>query len=85
MCPTTVCAFSIALRVVVELFLDGFDRQPAHLPQTSAARAAGLARAGMIFRQKLKQGLLKPDGTKEGPHCMDTYRYVGLFLHLITC
>lgn len=30
----------------------------------------------MIFRQKLKQGLIKPDGTKEGPHCMDTYRYV---------
>ncbi|KAG6821483.1 hypothetical protein H0H93_010207 [Arthromyces matolae] len=54
----------------------GFDEQPSHLPQTPAARAAGLARATMIFRQNLKKGLLKPDGTKEGPFCMDTYRWM---------
>ncbi|KAF8659855.1 hypothetical protein AX16_001740 [Volvariella volvacea WC 439] len=54
----------------------GFDEQPKHLRQTAAARAAGLARAVMIFRQRLKQGLLKPEGTKEGPFCMDTYRWM---------
>lgn len=30
----------------------------------------------MIFRQQLRRGLVKPDGTKEGPFCMDTYRQV---------
>jgi len=30
----------------------------------------------MIFRQKLKQGLIPPEGTKEGPYCMDTYRWM---------
>ncbi len=30
----------------------------------------------MIFRQKLKRGQLKPEGTKEGPFCMDTYRWM---------
>lgn len=53
---------------------DGFDRPPAHLGQTPAARAAGIARAAMIFRQRLKQGLIEPESTKEGPICMDTYR-----------
>jgi len=53
---------------------DGFDAQPTHLPQTPAGRAATIARGVMIFRQKLKQGLVKPDATKEGPLCMDTYR-----------
>ncbi|KAG6833240.1 hypothetical protein H0H87_009861 [Tephrocybe sp. NHM501043] len=57
-------------------YLDGFDGQPSHLPQTPAARAAGLARAAMIFRKNLKQGLLTPDSTKEGPICMDTYRWM---------
>ena len=71
----TVRALSQFLHTQLMPTLDGFDRQPAHLPQTNAARAAGLARATMIFRQKLKQGLIKPDGNKEGPHCMDTYRY----------
>ncbi|KAK2463609.1 hypothetical protein APHAL10511_004360 [Amanita phalloides] len=54
----------------------GFDPHPSHLPQTAAARAAGLARAAMIFRKQLKQGTLKPDATKEGPICMDTYRWM---------
>lgn len=30
----------------------------------------------MLFRHKLKHGLIKPEATKEGPICMDTYRYV---------
>ncbi|KAF8889312.1 acyltransferase ChoActase/COT/CPT [Infundibulicybe gibba] len=54
----------------------GFDGHPKHLPQTPAARAAGIARAAMIFRQKLKRGLIKPDGTKDGALCMDTYRWM---------
>ncbi|KAF8074925.1 acyltransferase ChoActase/COT/CPT [Lyophyllum atratum] len=54
----------------------GFDEHPSHLPQTPAARAAGLARAAMIFRKNLKSGVLKPDATKEGPICMDTYRWM---------
>ncbi|KAF8967724.1 carnitine acetyl transferase [Flammula alnicola] len=54
----------------------GFDNQPSHLPQSPAARAAGITRAAMIFRQKLKQGLVKPESTKEGPICMDTYRWM---------
>ncbi|KAF9461247.1 acyltransferase ChoActase/COT/CPT [Collybia nuda] len=54
----------------------GFDAHPAHLPQTPVARAASIARAAMIFRQQLKMGLIKPDATKEGPLCMDTYRWM---------
>ncbi|KAJ8521273.1 hypothetical protein ONZ45_g2023 [Pleurotus djamor] len=54
----------------------GFDRQPAHLPQSPAGRAATLARAAMIFRQNLKQGLIKPEATREGALCMDTYRWM---------
>lgn len=54
----------------------GFDAHPPHLPQTAVARAAGIARAAMIFRQQLKNGSLKPDETKEGPICMDTYRWM---------
>ncbi|KIK61686.1 hypothetical protein GYMLUDRAFT_166051 [Collybiopsis luxurians FD-317 M1] len=55
---------------------DGFDDHPSHLPQTPAARAAALARGAMLFRKKLKQGKLSPEGTKEGPFCMDTYRWM---------
>ncbi|KAG6812724.1 hypothetical protein H0H92_000941 [Tricholoma furcatifolium] len=54
----------------------GFDEQPSHLPQTPAARAAALARSAMMFRRNLKQGSITPDGTKEGPMCMDTYRWM---------
>ncbi|KAK7056386.1 hypothetical protein VNI00_002940 [Paramarasmius palmivorus] len=43
---------------------------------TPAARAAALARGTMLFRQKLKLGQLTPEGTKEGPFCMDTYRWM---------
>ncbi|KAJ6620571.1 acyltransferase ChoActase/COT/CPT [Mycena sp. CBHHK59/15] len=41
-----------------------------------AARAAGLARATMLFRQQLKRGIIEPEATKEGPICMDTYRWM---------
>jgi carnitine O-acetyltransferase len=68
--------FPLPTRLIPNPSPDGFDRQPAHLPQTPAARAAALARAAMIFRQKLKRGQITPDGTKEGPLCMDTYRCV---------
>jgi carnitine O-acetyltransferase len=54
---------------------EGFDAHPPHLPQTPVARAAGLARAAMVFRKQLKQGLVEPDASKEGPICMDTFRY----------
>ncbi|ESK97823.1 carnitine acetyl transferase [Moniliophthora roreri MCA 2997] len=54
----------------------GFDAHPAHLEQTPAARAAALARGTMLFRQKLKLGQVTPEGTKEGPFCMDTYRWM---------
>ncbi|KAG6902596.1 hypothetical protein C0995_014603 [Termitomyces sp. Mi166 len=54
----------------------GYRDSPPHLPPTPAARAAGLARAAMIFRQNLKKGLMEPDSTKEGPLCMDTYRQI---------
>jgi carnitine O-acetyltransferase len=65
-------------------FLDGFDAQPSHLPQTPAGRAAGLARACMIFRQQLKHGLLQPEGTKEAPLCMDTYRSVNPLIYIVS-
>ncbi|KAF9531679.1 acyltransferase ChoActase/COT/CPT [Crepidotus variabilis] len=54
----------------------GFDNSPSHLSQTPISRAAGITRATMLFRQQLKQGLIKPEGTKEGPLCMDTYRWM---------
>ncbi|KAH9479541.1 Carnitine O-acetyltransferase, mitochondrial [Psilocybe cubensis] len=61
-------------------YLDGFDKSPNNqrkeVTNHPAARAAGIARATMIFRQKLKQGLIKPEATKEGPFCMDTYRWM---------
>ncbi|KAF5377779.1 hypothetical protein D9757_008057 [Collybiopsis confluens] len=59
-----------------ESLSDGFDDHPAHLTQTPAARAAALARGAMLFRKKLKQGKLSSEGTKEGPFCMDTYRWM---------
>ncbi len=30
----------------------------------------------MIFRQQLKRGQAVAEGTKEGPFCMDTYRWM---------
>ncbi|KDQ61402.1 hypothetical protein JAAARDRAFT_123269 [Jaapia argillacea MUCL 33604] len=54
----------------------GFDDVPAHLSGSPVSRAAGITRAAMLFRQRVKQGLLKPDATKEGPFCMDTWRWM---------
>ena len=55
---------------------DGFEPQSAHLPQTPVARAAAITRAAMLFRQKLRAGQLSPEGVRDTPFCMDTYRYV---------
>ncbi|KAG9313003.1 acyltransferase ChoActase/COT/CPT [Chiua virens] len=54
----------------------GFKPQPAHLPQTPAARAAGITRAAMLFRQNLRSGQLAPDANKDSQFCMDTYRWM---------
>ena len=56
--------------------LGGFKPQPAHLPQTPAARAAGLTYAAMLFRQRLRSGKLTPDTVKGVEFCMDAYRSV---------
>ena len=55
---------------------DGFKEHPAHLPQTAVHRAASLVRAVMTFREQYKLGQVPPEATKEGPICMDTWRYV---------
>lgn len=54
----------------------GFDSQPAYLSKSPVSRAATIARGVMHFRQQLKQGLIKPEATREGPICMDTYRWM---------
>ncbi|KZT67345.1 acyltransferase ChoActase/COT/CPT [Daedalea quercina L-15889] len=54
----------------------GFDAHPVHLPQTALHRAASIVRAGMLFRQQYKLGKLPPEATKEGPICVDTYRWM---------
>lgn len=56
--------------------IDGFNAHPAHLPQTPLHRAASIVRAVMLFRQQLKLGQLPPEATKEGPICVDTYRWM---------
>ncbi|GJE93891.1 choline/carnitine O-acyltransferase [Phanerochaete sordida] len=54
----------------------GFKDHPAHLPQESLNRAAHIVRATMLFRQQFKLGQVKPEATKEGPICMDTWRWM---------
>ncbi|QRV74305.1 carnitine O-acetyltransferase [Ceratobasidium sp. AG-Ba] len=54
----------------------GFTPHPSHLPQTPVHRAAALTRSAMLFRQKFKRGELAPDASKEGPFCMDTWRWM---------
>ncbi|KAJ7464634.1 carnitine acetyl transferase [Mycena latifolia] len=54
----------------------GFDSQPVHQLQTPTMRAAYLARATLLFRQQYKLGRLPPEATKDGPLCMDTYRWM---------
>jgi len=79
MCPTSVrgedcCKYCV--EYADSQLSVGFDRQPKHLRQTPAARAAGLARGALMFREKLQRGLIEPDGTKEGVFCMDSYRWM---------
>lgn len=62
--------------VVYVSYYYGFEPQPAHLPQTPAARAAAITRAAMLFRQKLRAGQISPDGVGNTPFCMDTYRWM---------
>ncbi|KAF9269113.1 carnitine acetyl transferase [Marasmius fiardii PR-910] len=52
----------------------GFHRIPQI--ESNAHLAAALVRGTMLFRQSLKRGELKPEGTKEGFFCMDTYRWM---------
>ncbi|KAI0730695.1 carnitine acetyl transferase [Earliella scabrosa] len=54
----------------------GFKEHPAHLPQTPLHRAASLVRAVMTFREQYKLGQVPPEATKEGPICMDTWRWM---------
>ncbi|KAJ3488667.1 hypothetical protein NLI96_g2674 [Meripilus lineatus] len=54
----------------------GFDEHPAHLPQSAVSRAAALTRATMQFRELFKRGQVKPEATREGPLCMDTWRWM---------
>lgn len=54
----------------------GFDDHPARYPQRSTHRAASLVRATMLFRQQFKLGQVKPEATREGPICMDTWRWM---------
>ncbi|TFL05165.1 carnitine acetyl transferase [Pterulicium gracile] len=62
--------------IIYVTYYYGFKAHPSHLKQTPANRAAAISRAGMVFRDKLKQGDMSPEATKEGPLCMDTYRWM---------
>ena len=56
------------------LSIDGFGEHPTRFPQTAVHRAATLIRATMLFRQQFKLGEVKPEATRDGPMCMDTWR-----------
>jgi carnitine O-acetyltransferase len=43
---------------------------------TPAQIAGNLARSVLLFRKKLRMGEITADATKEGPHCMDTWRWM---------
>ncbi|EJD07249.1 carnitine acetyl transferase [Fomitiporia mediterranea MF3/22] len=63
--------------VVVNVsYFYGFDDHPPMYPRGSVHRAAALTRAVLLFRKSYKLGLLPPEATKEGPICMDTYRWM---------
>ncbi|OJT06724.1 Carnitine O-acetyltransferase, mitochondrial [Trametes pubescens] len=55
---------------------NGFKEHPAHLPQTALHRAASIVRAAMLFREQFKLGEVPPEATKEGPICMDSWRWM---------
>ncbi|KAH9913563.1 carnitine acetyl transferase [Epithele typhae] len=54
----------------------GFKEHPSHFPKTPLHRAASLVRAVMLFREQYKLGQVPPEATKEGPICMDTWRWM---------
>ncbi|KAI0832103.1 carnitine acetyl transferase [Trametes gibbosa] len=54
----------------------GFKEHPAHLPQTPLHRAASIVRAAMLFREQYKLGQVSPEATREGPICMDSWRWM---------
>ncbi|KAH9851920.1 carnitine acetyl transferase [Lenzites betulinus] len=54
----------------------GFNQHPAHLPQTPLHRAASIVRAAMLFREQYKLGQVAPEATRDGPICMDTWRWM---------
>ncbi|KAH9951059.1 carnitine acetyl transferase [Amylocystis lapponica] len=62
--------------VIYVSYYYGFKGHPAHLPQTPVHRAASIVRGVMLFRQQFKLGLVPPEATKEGPLCMDTWRWM---------
>jgi carnitine O-acetyltransferase len=60
----------------------GFARAPPEaraLQQSPARLAAGLVRAAMLFRRKLRRGELPPDRLKDGAQCMDTWVIVCIY------
>jgi len=70
-CSAWCCSCGPDLTIAI----DGFEDQPSHLPQTQVSRAANLIRAAMLFRKKFKLGQVPPEGPKDDPWCMDTWRY----------
>jgi len=70
-CSTYCCSCGFGLMIG----LDGFEDQPSHLPQTPVSRAANLVRAAMVFRKQFKLGQIPPEGPKDDPWCMNTWRY----------
>ena len=54
----------------------GFDAHPAWYPRGPVHRAASLIRAASKFRELYKKGLLEPEMVRDGPLCMDTYRWM---------
>jgi carnitine O-acetyltransferase len=59
--------------------VDGFEEHPSFLPQSAVSRAAALIRAALLIRRRLKRGQLQPEATKEGPLCMDSWRYIFVY------
>ncbi|KAI5117139.1 hypothetical protein M0805_008258 [Coniferiporia weirii] len=63
--------------VVVNVsYFYGFDAHPSQYPRGPVHRAAALTRAILLFRKMYRTGVLTPEGTKDGPLCMDTYRWM---------
>ncbi|PSR72459.1 hypothetical protein PHLCEN_2v11673 [Hermanssonia centrifuga] len=54
----------------------GFKSQPVQHLHPALHRAASLVRASMLFRQQFKLGKVPPERTRDGPLCMDTWRWM---------